>query len=166
MLTLEKLAERVAELEDREALRELKHRYLMAADRHDLEGVRDCFAPDGAVIEFEGFPRCEGRDNLVAMMADQGGKPGFFTMHHGHNPTFAFTSRDEASGRWALYFCAIDAVGRQISEIGGVYHETYVRQEGRWYIQTSRFERQSLLVRSINETGSLSAAVLGLQNHG
>lgn len=152
---------RLAWLEDREALRDLKHRYFHSADRHDLTGVRDCFAPAGAVIEFEGFPRCDGREALIAMMADQGGKPGFHTMHHGHNPLLEQTSADTATGQWSLYFSAIDTDAGTLTEIGGVYHETYARVDGRWYIQTSRFERQSFLMRSIGEDGTIRAAIVG-----
>ena len=161
MGTNENLAERLAWLEDREALRELKHRYFHSADRHDLPGVKDCFAPEGAVIEFEGFPRCEGRESLVAMMQDQGGKQGFYTMHHGHNPLLTRISTDTAKGEWSLYFSAIDANAGMLTEIAGVYHETYTRLDSRWHIQTSRFERQSFLVSSIGQDGKIKAEVVG-----
>lgn len=154
------IEQRLVRLEHREELRELKHRYLMCADRHDVPGVKDCFSPDGAVIEFEGFPRCESRDEFAAMVAEFGGKPGFFTMHHGHNPCFEFTSDNEASGKWCLFFSAIDTNAATITEIGGVYHESYTRIDGRWYIQTSRFERQSFLMRGVEE-GNLKAIMMG-----
>lgn len=158
---VDQLSMRIQQLEDHNAIYELKHKYFRSADRHDLEGVRDCFAPEGTVIEFEGFPRCEGRDNFIRMMSDQGGKPGYFTMHHGHNAAITLTSKDTATGEWSLYYCAIDARNREIAEIGGVYYETYVRADGRWYIRTSRFERQSYLVRTFDETGNLAVSVIG-----
>ncbi len=33
--------------------------------------------------------------------------------------------------------------------------------DGRWYIQTSRFERQSFLMRSIGEDGTIRVAIVG-----
>jgi hypothetical protein len=159
-MTDDSLARRLQRLEDIEALKDLKHRYLQSADRHDLDNVRDCFAPEQAVIEFEGFPRCEGRDNLIAMMAEFGGKPGVYTMHHGHNPRFEFESDDRARGTWSLFYSSIDVPAQTIAEIAGVYHEIYTRRHGRWYIQHSRFERQSFLLQAI-EHNTLKAAQLG-----
>jgi hypothetical protein len=53
-------------LEDDRAIRDLKARYLRAADSKDAEEIRDCFCSD-TVIDFEGFPRFEARDPFVAI---------------------------------------------------------------------------------------------------
>jgi hypothetical protein len=52
-VTLETLARRVQELEDLNAIKDLKHRYLRACDRQRPDDVRECFDPDGVVIEFQ-----------------------------------------------------------------------------------------------------------------
>lgn len=53
-------------LEDDRAIRDLKARYLRAADGKDVEGIRDCFISE-AIIDFEGFPRFGAHDPFVAI---------------------------------------------------------------------------------------------------
>lgn len=142
MTDLADIERRLRQLEDHRAITDLKYRYFIACDRHDVPTVRDCFAPDNAVIEFEGFPRCESRDQLADMMNSFGGRQGFYTMHHGHNPQIEFTGPDSARGVWALFFSSIDTNRGVVVELGGEYHEQYVRQGGRWYVQTTSFVRQ------------------------
>jgi hypothetical protein len=161
MTDLAQIEQRLRYLEDSQAITALKYRYFISADRHDVPSVRDCFAPVGAVIEFEGFPRCESRDQLADMMLSFGGRTGFFTLHHGHNPQITFTGADSAQGVWALHFSSIDLNSRQVTQIAGEYHEDYVRQDGRWYIQTSVFRRQFFLAQGVDEQGNFKALALG-----
>jgi hypothetical protein len=155
MTDLAAIERRLQQLEDHKAICDLKQRYFLSCDRHDVPAVRECFAPVGAVIEFEGFPRCDSRDQLVDMMNSFGGREGFFTMHHGHNPQIDITGPNSARGVWALYFSSLHIGTRQLTQIAGEYHEEYVRQDGRWYIQTSSFRRQFFLVEEAGEDGAL-----------
>lgn len=152
---------RLKQLEDWRDIIELKHRYLRSADRHDVPSVKDCFAPDNAVIEFEGFPRCESRGAFAEMMNSFGGKEGFFTMHHGHNLGLDFTGNDSAKGIWTLHFSSIDKNTGSTTEIGGEYHEEYARINDRWYIQTSIFHRQYFRGETVGEDGIVKATALG-----
>lgn len=156
MTDLAAIERRLQQLEDHKAICDLKYRYFLSCDRHDVPSVRECFAPVGAIIEFEGFPRCESRDQLVDMMNSFGGREGFYTMHHGHNPQIDVTGPTTAKGVWALYFSSMHLGTRQLTQIAGEYHEEYVRQDGRWYIQTSSFKRQFFLVEEAGEKGALS----------
>ena len=164
MIDLAAIERRLWELENFKALCDLKHRYFISADRHDVPGVRDCFAPAGAVIEFEGFPRCESRDQLADMMNGFGGREGFYTLHHGHNPQIGFTGPDSATGVWALFFSSIHLATRRVTQIAGEYHEQYVHQDGRWYIQSSVFRRQFFLAEEVAADGTVRAAALGVEN--
>ena len=47
--------------------------------------MRDTLSPDGAVIDFEGFPRFDDRDAFVAVYREMGCAPGVFDIHHGAN---------------------------------------------------------------------------------
>jgi hypothetical protein len=153
MTDLTAIERRLQQLEDCKAICDLKHRYFLSCDRHDVPAVRDCFAPIGAVIEFEGFPRCESRDQLVDMMNSFGGREGFYTMHHGHNSQIDITGPNTAKGVWALYFSSIHIGSRALTQIAGEYHEEYIRQDGRWHIQTSSFRRQFFLAEEAGEGG-------------
>ena len=163
MTDITALERRLQNLEDHKAICDLKQRYFISCDRHDVPTVRDCFAPVGAIIEFEGFPRVESRDQLADMMNSFGGREGFFTMHHGHNPQIEFTGADTARGVWALYFQSIHLGTRAVTQIAGEYHEEYVRQDGRWYIQTSTFRRQFYLAEEVGADGTLKAKALGTE---
>ena len=69
--TIAQLELRLQALEDINAIKELKARYLRACDRKQPDTMRDCFVEKGALIEAEVFPSFNDRPPTLTRM----GKP-------------------------------------------------------------------------------------------
>lgn len=153
--------ERLQRLEDDRAIRDLKARYLRACDLQQPEEVRDCLAPNGAVIAYEGFPRFDDRDAFVAIYAQMGCAPGIFDMHHGANGIISFESAARATGKWSLYFHNINLAAQTLTQMGVEYDDVYVKADGRWWIAETRSRRNSCLIHSMGEDGQVKLVVAG-----
>lgn len=100
------LAERVARLEARQEIEELKYRYLHACDHKDPEEFRACFISEGADIDYGELGAFATVDDLVALFsriaAARGGEGGHIVldMHHALHPQITFHSPTEAA--WPL----------------------------------------------------------------
>lgn len=162
--SVSELARRVEVLEHINAIKDLKARYWSSVDRQRLDDVRDCFAAEGAVIDFEGVARCETREAFIAVIKEQGCRPGLYNMHHGQNPRIQVTGPAEAKGAWDVYFFSIDAAARITIQMSGEYDDRYVLKDGRWWIQTTRFRQTSFLMQKIDENGAPTVTSLGEQN--
>lgn len=141
------------ELSELEALRQLKARYCRFCDTKDWQGFFDLFTEDavfdvraGASVEpqageFADMGYQVGREAIaegVRVMASSIGE----TVHHCHTPELLLTSRDTATGIWALED-QLHYLAGPIKMVHGFghYHETYVREQNVWRIKTLRLTR-------------------------
>jgi ketosteroid isomerase-like protein len=132
-------AQQLQELLDREAIRELKARYMRFVDTKDWDGFRACFTDD-ATFQVMDYPLIEGADTFVAYVREHVGEK---TAHHGHMPELTIESPTEASGTWALadyveWSPDPDTGGRRGFKGFGRYDETYRKVDGEWKIATWR----------------------------
>ncbi len=160
-LTLESLAARIAALEDIEAIRQLKARYLRGCDLKQPEVVRDTLLPDGAVIAYEGFPPFDNRDAFVAVFEQMGCQPGVHDLHHATNSEITLTGADEAVGKWSLNFRSIIMATRSVIQMGVEYEDRYLRRDGRWYIAETRSTRTGCLIEQVDEAGKTTVVAMG-----
>jgi 3-phenylpropionate/cinnamic acid dioxygenase small subunit len=121
---------RVRQLEDRQAIADLRHEYARCLDDHEWRAWTDLFTAD-AVGEFEGWGRVEGHDELLAFARDAVGGTFDYTAHVMHNPVIELDG-DTATGRWLseIYYARPDkgvAGWRQ-----GRYTDRYRRADGEW----------------------------------
>lgn len=152
---------RLQKLEDDRAIRDLKARYLRACDTKDPETVRDCLAPERALIAYDGFPPFDNRDDFVAIYAQMACAPGIFDIHHGANGIISFESAERATGTWSLYFHNINLAAKSLTQMGVEYDDVYVKAHGRWWIAETRTKRLSCLIHSVDEAGAATVAVMG-----
>jgi hypothetical protein len=155
------IEERLQRLEDDRAIRDLKARYLRACDLQEPEVVRDCLAPDGAVIAYDGFPPFDNRDDFVAIYAQMGCVPGVFDIHHGANGIISFESDARATGKWSLFFHNINLTTQTLTQMGVEYDDVYVKTGGRWWIAETRTQRNSCLIHSVDKDGKVRVAAAG-----
>lgn len=154
------LEDRIRRLEDDRAIRDLKSRYLRAADSKDPEGMRDTLLPD-AVIAFEGFPTFTERDPFVAIYAELGCAPGIFDIHHAANGIIAFDGPDKATGQWSLTFHNVNLAAATLTQFGVEYDDRYVRRDGRWWIAETRSRRKSCVIQKVDSEGGLRVVAMG-----
>src|SRR5271163_4687182 len=122
----------VHELQELEALRQLKARYCRFLDTKDVESWGAVFTPDVVVtldmaVSVAGAgpmtaPPLAGVDNFVPMVS--GGLETVATKHHCHTPELTLDSATTATGIWAMEDLLIFADGREMFGAGH-YHETY-----------------------------------------
>lgn len=155
------LEDRLQRLEDDRAIRDLKARYLRACDGKDAATVRDTLHPEGAVIDYEGFPPFDNRDDFVAIYQQFGCQPGIFDMHHAANGVITFESSSRATGQWALYFHNVNLAQQTLTQFGVEYDDVYVKDNGRWWIAETRSRRTSCLIQTVDADGNAKVTVMG-----
>ena len=158
--TLEDIAARLAALEDKEAIRALKARYLRACDLKHVEDVRDCFAPGPIRIAYENFPEFTDRDAFVAIYEQMACNGGVYDLHHATNWEIALTGADSATGKWSLNFRTILTGPRQIVRLAVEYQDVYARRDGRWWIVETVSCVTSMLTEQVAEDGTITVLAL------
>ena len=155
------LEDRIQRLEDDRAIRDLKARYLRACDLKLPDEVRDTLHPGKAIIDFEGFPPFDNRDDFVAVYAEMGCAPGIFDMHHAANGVIDFQGDCSAWGKWSLSFHNINLANRTLTQMGVEYQDTYVKENGRWWIAETKSRRTSALVHNVDKDGVSKVISMG-----
>ena len=128
----------------------LKARYFRLVDTKKFDQLTTVFAPDAQIF----FPEQQAKplgvtETIVAMKEVL---KDVVTVHYGYMPDVEITSPTTAKGIWGmsdhLWFAKANAF--DASEMGGwgYDHDTYVKIDGRWLIQSVTFERvQSFKIR-------------------
>jgi hypothetical protein len=160
--SLSELEARLTGMEHVNAIKEVQFRYWHNVDRQRLDVVRDCFVADGAVIDMQGVPPCEDRDDFIKVLKANGGKQGFYSLHTGNNPFITLTGEATAEGVWDAFFIGIDVGDRLTYQLSGEYNNRYVLRDGSWRISVQRFRQTSLLIQKIAENGSPTVVTFGL----
>jgi len=159
-VSLEQLAVRLAALEDKEAIRALKARYLRACDLKQPEIVRDCFAPGAIRIAYQNFPEFNDRDAFVEVYRAMGCQPGVYDLHHATNWEIELDGADRATGKWSLNFRTILTGPRQVVRLVVEYEDVYRRQDGRWWIVDTVSRITSMLTEQVAADGSVTIIAL------
>ena len=134
-MSLEELAARMQVLEDIEAIKKLKHRYLRCLDGKLWEEMDECLANDIETSYFNDEMKTSGKEETMNFFRI-GLSDDLVALHHGHHPEIEVTSDTTAKGIWGLYNYMIDKNGNRSQRVGGIYHETYTKVNNQWKIQS------------------------------
>ena len=154
------IGQRLQQLEDDRAIRDLKMRYLRASDAKDPETMRDCFLPEAKIL-FDGFPPFDARDPFIEIYRQMGCGAHIFDIHQGGTGIIEFENNARATGWCALYFHNINLEQRALTQMGVEYQDIYEKRDGRWWIAESRSSRKSCLIHSVDEAGQATVQVMG-----
>lgn len=139
------LEQRIQALEDAEAIRTLKARYLFACDRKDPKAMRSCF-PDGRVhIDYGPVGVFDNADALVALYTQVACHDYMVEMHHGANPQIEVLDATHARGTWSLHYFLINTQVKSITQLGGYYEDEYLKTADGWKMSSTRFVATSTL---------------------
>lgn len=129
-----------------EEIKRLKAKYFYGIDHKDWALWKaEVFAPDGRLEVPEAGMVLSGIDALIEWVSAQAADQ--VSVHHGHMPDIEILSETTAKGTWAmedrLYRSKEHPLHGDVSCLHGFghYHETYVRLESGWRIQSTRLTR-------------------------
>ena len=132
------LESKVAELNDREALRDLRYRYHEYINEGKLADIVDLFTDDGEV-EFGPLGKAKGRDGIIAFFKRLGPpSPGASSSTGAH---FTFVKQYihnhvlEINGNRAKGFSYLEAkpvINGEAHMVAGRYDDEYLKTGGRW----------------------------------
>ena len=94
------IEQRIRKLEDLEAIRDIKHRYFIALDKKDWDGVVNCFTED-AIAEV-GLGTQRGHAEIAEMFQQVYVDTFDWWSHQASNPVIDITGDDTAIGTWEL----------------------------------------------------------------
>lgn len=152
-MNIDELSARLQWLEDREAIRALKSRYLAMCDAKDPAGMRACFADGPVHIDYGVVGRFDNADALVEVFKAIGCHPHMVEMHHGVNPQIERLGPERARGSWGLHYQLINTRDNTLTQLGAYYDDVYERRAGEWRIVSTRCVVTSTLVLQLGEDG-------------
>lgn len=135
-LTLE---QRLQNLEDQQAILELKFRYFNACDEKRPESILDCFAEGNIDINFGHIGIFSHRDDFVALYTELACHDNIVDMHHAQNPIITLLDADHAKAKITLRFHSIDTNAKTSIQLGGHYMDEFRKKGDQWYIVKSHF---------------------------
>ena len=158
---MDALLSRIQRLEDIDAIRQLKARYLHACDRKQIAAIRDCFANGKVMIDYGAIGSFDSREDFLAVYQEKACRPNIIDMHHSHNGQIEWLSTEEATGTWDLFFHQIDTETGTLIQLGGYYEDRYGRENGEWKMLETKFVVTSTQVSSV-AGGELKALFSGV----
>jgi len=153
-------AARLQRLEDIEAIRRLKARYLNACDQKDRDQVRACFADGLLTVDTAHLGVFATADSFVAMYAAAALHDHVLDKHQAGNAEIEILDDGHARGLWCLDYRSINTRDRTLTLMSVIYHDTYRKVAGEWKISGSRSEFKTALQCSY-ATGTLQALIAG-----
>lgn len=137
--------QRLQRLEDIEAIRKLKARYLFSCDRKDPKVMRGCFADGPVHIDYGVVGTFESAEPLVKIYSEIACHPHMVEMHHGMNPQIEVLDETKARGTWSLHYFLINTQTHGATQLAGYYEDEYRKLDGEWKISATKFVATSTL---------------------
>jgi len=133
---LEQLRAAVQQLQDIEAIKQLKARYCQLVDTKEWDRWAAEILTEDYRLEGDGGVH-DGRDGVVAFVSSNLAEAR--TVHHCHTPVITITGPDTATGVWAMQdHVHMTLDGTALAFRGaGHYHEQYVRTPDGWRIRST-----------------------------
>jgi hypothetical protein len=128
-------------LEDIEAIKQLKYKYMRCLDQKLWDEIVDCFTEDAVAAYSGGKYSFDGRDAIVEFLRTSMGRESFLSSHRVHHPEIELTGEATATGVWALEDVVIDTEHEITIRGAAFYRDEYVRIGGRWKIRSTGYRR-------------------------
>lgn len=143
----------MSRLEEIEAIKQLKYRYLRAVDLKLWDLLASTFAPDAVSAYDSGRNSYQGRDAIVAWLRNAMDNE-IITFHQVHHPEIELTGPTLAKGTWYLEDRVInpgpdlpEMPGHSILSGAAFYSDEYVKRDGEWKIKLTGYERTYFEIR-------------------
>jgi len=143
MATVAELEARIQALEDIEAIKRLKYKYLRCLDTKHWDGMAETFAVDAVTSYSDGELSFQGRDEIMKFLRESalGTPTGMIGVHHVHHPEIEMTGPTTAKATWALYNYLLHPGEHSGLRLCAFYHDEYVKTGGQWLIKSTGYRR-------------------------
>ena len=131
----------VEKMEEIEAIKQLKYRYIRAIDQKLWDVMESCFTPDATSSYSGGTYAFDGRDAIMKFLTESMSRATFLSSHRVHQPEIELTSPTTATGIWALEDYVIDEQHGITIHGAAFYKDRYVKVGGEWKIEHTGYER-------------------------
>jgi hypothetical protein len=131
----------MADLQELEAIKRLKYKYLRCLDQKRWNELAECLAKDATSAYSGGKYSFEGRDAIMEFLESAMGADSFLSSHTVHQPEIEFTSETTATGVWALNDTVIETNANIIIRGAAFYEDEYVKVDGAWKIKSTGYTR-------------------------
>ena len=128
-------------MEEVEAIKQLKYRYIRAIDQKLWDVMENCFTPDATSSYSGGKYAFDGRDAIMKFLTESMSRPTFLSSHRVHQPEIELTSPTTATGTWAMDDWVIDEQHGITIHGAAFYKDRYVKVGGEWKIEHTGYER-------------------------
>jgi bile-acid 7alpha-dehydratase len=129
------------DLQELEAIKRLKYKYLRCLDQKLWDEIGTCFTPDARCCYSGGKYAFDGRDAIVDFLRKAMGAPSFYSSHRVHHPEIEFTSDTTAVATWALEDQVIETKAQITIRGAAFYHDEYLKVGGAWLIRSTGYQR-------------------------
>ncbi len=126
-------------LEEVEAIKRLKYRYMRCLDTKQWDEMAGCFVPD-ATTSYGVRHSPAGVEAIMDFMRKHN-LPDVITMHHVHHPEIELTGAGTARATWALQDYVISLPGDWSLHGSALYQDEYVKLDGEWKIKHTGYKR-------------------------
>lgn len=155
------LDQRIARLEDVEAIKQLKARYFFACDERDVAGVKACFTNTDLLIDAGFIGQYTRAEDFADVFASMTANPSHMDQHYGIAPEINIIDDSHAQGRWRIHFQLLDSDKGVVQFMGGVYQDDYLKEKDEWKIQKTVYTVSTNLMMKKDSAGLLEAVEMG-----
>jgi hypothetical protein len=139
---IDELRADIQRLMDMEAIKQLKHTYFRCIDTANMEELGELFHDDvdvhfiGGSYEWKLTGKEEYMNSIGVSFSNQS-----VGHHNGHQPEIQMLSETEATGIWYLSDNMWILNHSAFTTGTAIYWDRYVKENGRWLIRETRYER-------------------------
>jgi hypothetical protein len=145
------------DLQEIEAIKRLKYKYMRCLDNKLWEEMAECFAENATCSYSGGKYEFSGRETILNFFRESMDPAHILSSHTVHHPEIDVTSETTATGIWRLEDVYID--DKQGFAIQGAawYRDEYVKLDGGWKLQHTGYKRtwEEMVVRKDDERLSM-----------
>lgn len=145
----------MVDLQEIEAIKRLKYRYLRCLDQKRWNELAECFTADAHSSYGDGKYSFAGRDKIMEFLENSMSSPSMLTSHRVHQPEIDLTSETTATGTWALEDTVIETNAQITIRGAAFYTDEYVKVGGEWKIKSTGYRRTFEEMVSRKDTPSL-----------
>lgn len=161
--SIEDLRKDIQRLMDIEAIKQLKHAYFRCVDTCNLEELGSLFHDD-VQVRFKGGGyewNLDGREEYVNNIGMAFSREAV-GHHNAHHPEIQILSDTEATGIWYLADNMWILNHNAFTHGTALYWDRYIKENGRWLIKDTNYERIYEINETLEERPNLSSHYLGV----